>query len=179
MNRTIIQLACLTLGLIFLAGCQSANNPQPPPDLQVQVDVPAVWRPMIDDDIAEAIGSIVRNEFRRQGYTGNVQYLRRGEEPMGGVPVLALYLNQWRLSRTGTAECVLSAKLRTADGETDLGLVESTEFTWLGSSGRVSAVRQLEIADAFEKSASNAIRDLYRRLADTALVPGLSRAVRR
>lgn len=179
MNCAILRLVCISLGLVILAGCQSARKPLPPADLLVQVDVSPRWQPMVDDDIAEAIGSIVRNEFRRQGYAGEVRYLRRGEAPAPGTPLLVLYVNQWRLTRANTAECVLSAKLRTAAGETDLGLVESNEFTWLGSGRRVGGARELEIVDAFEKSAANAIRDLYRRMADTGLVPGVTRERRR
>lgn len=172
----LARLLPVLLALGLLSGCATgpAGKPTPPPDLQVQVNVPPSWRPMLDDDAAETLASLLRAEFRRSGYTGNIVYLRAHETPQDAVPLLTVNLAEWRLSRTGNAECLFNARLRNATGEdTDLGMVTSTDFTSLR--GRVGMGRALELADSLERAALDAMRDLYRLVADTGQVPNLAR----
>lgn len=176
MNASLLRpvLALALLGSV--AGCASTRptTPAPPADLQVQVNVPPTWRPMIDDDAAETLASLLRTEFRRHGYKGHIVYREHRDPIDDSLPLLTVNLAEWRLSRTGNAECLFNARLRNAAGEdTDLGMVASTEFTTLR--GRVGFGRTLEIADALERAARDALRDLHRRVADSGQVPDLVR----
>lgn len=129
---------------------------------------------MIDDDAAETLASILRSEFRRNGYKGNIVYVPHFDQVQETVPTLTVNLAEWRLSRTGNAECLFNARLRTADGQdADLGMVTSMDFTPLR--GRPGIGRAYEVADSLERAAVDAMRDLFRRTADTGQVPNLIR----
>lgn len=177
MNMVIPRLVLAVICTGLAAGCSSParSTPAPPADLQVQVDVPPLWRPIVNDDVAEALAGILRDRFRRAGYQGRILYLAPLDEAAPNRPLLTLALTEWRLSRTGNAECLFTARLRTSAGETDLGMFSSTQFAWVRESGRIGALRAYAVADALEDAAGDAMRDLYRRLADTGQVPGLSR----
>ena len=175
--RAIAWAVALLLG--FLAITVSADAAAPDAkgakvaDLQLQINVPPTWRPFLDDDIADALAGIAADTFKRSGFTGVLDYLEQnGRAPNPDIPLLTLNLIQWRIDRVGNAECTLTAEL-TASRNTkrELGIVTQTQITWIEERGRYG-FRRFEVADALEDAAHGAMRDLYRRVADTGLVRG-------
>lgn len=168
----------LALSLVVVAGlaaCSSAVSSSPARlvDLQVQVDVPPTWRPFVDDNLADALARLLSDNFRRHGYAGYIEHVEPPRAANPDLPLLTLRMMEWRITRTGNAECTFSATLRTSAGETDLGMVSSTEFTWIRERGRFGLARAHETADALEGAATAAMRELYARVARTGQVPGL------
>lgn len=142
-------------------------------DLQLQINVPPTWRPFLDDDIAEALASILTDTFKRRGYAGVIDFIeehRRAPNP--DLPLLTLNLIQWRIDRVGNAECTLTADLAVpGQPKRELGVVTQTQLTWIQERGRYG-FRRFEIADALEDAATDAMRDLFKRVADTGLLRG-------
>ncbi len=167
------------VGAALFAFCSSGRgaDPQPappPPDLPVYVDVPPSWRPFLDDDIAEAFASRVQRVFRQRGYAGRIALVPRRDEPKPAPPLLEIRLLEWRIGRTGNAECTFSATLQTATGQKSLGLIAHTAIFWPSRGGRWGLGRAQESANALDDAAERALRELYQRVAETALIPGLA-----
>ncbi len=156
----------------FSPAAAASKSPPKPADLQVIVDVPPSWRPFLDDDVAEALFYRLKEVFSRRGYKGEIVQLSAGEAGNKATPTLQLGLTEWRLDRTGNAQCMMSANLKTPAGEKNLGLVTGTALFW-PHGNRWSIHRQAETADALEDAADSALRDLYRIVAKTGLIPGL------
>ena len=165
--------------LSFLSGAVAADRPtakkEPaPPALQVQVDVPPAWHPLVEDDVAEALAAILERNFRQSGFDRQIAFLRLADDPQPATPLLTLRLQEWRLGRTQNAECTFTAVLRANGKEYDLGLFTGTRLTWVSQSGRWGFGRAHEVADALESAAREAMRDLYRKVAATHAVPDLA-----
>jgi len=143
-------------------------------DLQVTIDVPPTWRPFLDDDIADALSNRLISTFQNRGYTGRVEQLRSGDTAAPDVPQLTIRLIEWRIGRSGNADCTLSADVRTAAGSKDLGIITSSAIFWPHSSGHWGLNRSYDTANALEDAAESAMRDLYARLAKAGVVPGLT-----
>lgn len=143
-------------------------------DLQLQVNVPPAWRPFLDDDIAEALAGIATDTFKRRGYTGVIDFIEEGRRvPNPDLPLLTLNLMQWRIDRTGNAECTLTADLSVpGKPKRNLGVVTQTQITWIQERGRYG-FRRFEVANALEDAATDAMRELFQRVADADLVPGI------
>ncbi|MBA4136351.1 MAG: hypothetical protein C0518_03430 [Opitutus sp.] len=164
----------LVFGLVIPSFAADRAEASKRADLQLRVDVPPSWRPFLDDDIADALARVVQERFRRQGYQGVIAYIEEGRgAPNPDLPLLTIRLHEWRITRSSFAECTLSSLLRTGGQDIDLGLVTNTEMTWIRDRGRFGLAHAHETADAFEDAASGAMRDLYRRIAETGKVPGL------
>jgi hypothetical protein len=182
MKALLNALARPALAVALLCGwCAApAARAQPPAakvaDLQLVIDVPPSWRPLLDDDIADALARVLQDNFRRRGYAGVIDYIdsRERRAPNPDLPLLTVRLHEWRISRTGFAECTLASALRVGGEETELGLSTGQQMTWIRERGRFGLAAMHETADAFEDAASGAMRDLYRRVADTGKVPGLT-----
>jgi len=174
--RGLAVAAVLSLGLFAAASARAAASEAKGAkvaDLQLQINVPPTWRPFLDDDIAQALANILTDTFKRRGYAGVIDYLEADcRAPNPDLPLLTLNLMQWRIDRVGNAECTLTAELA-APGrpKRDLGIVTQTQITWIQERGRYG-FRHFEIADALEDTASEAMRDLFKRVADTGLVRG-------
>lgn len=159
--------------LVTLAPAADTTKPAPKPaDLQVIVDVPPTWRPFLEDDIAEVLFYRLKDVFRQRGYQGTVEQLTDRDPGTKDAPVLRLYLTEWRVDRTGNAQCTLSAALKTAAGEKNLGLASGTAIFW-PRGDRWGMHRQMETADALEDAAENALRELYDAVAKSGLVAGI------
>jgi hypothetical protein len=174
-TRALLLLPFLFAGLA-LAGCSTTSRVEPtePPALQVQINLPPRWHPLVEDDVAETLISLVHSEFRRVGFNGRIGRVPSFESPADGVPLLILNVAEWRLSRSGNAECLLNARFRTAEGEdVPLGMVSHSEFTALR--GRSGLGRPFELADALEDAARGAIRELQRRLTESGQFPAMAR----
>ncbi len=161
--------------LVSLAPAADAKKPAPKPaDLKVIVDVPPTWRPFLEDDIAEAIFYRLKNVFRQRGYKGEVQQLTTFDAETKDVPTLRLNLTEWRVDRTGNAQCTLTASIKTAAGEKNLGLATGTALFW-PQGDRWSVSRQLDTADALDDAANSAMRELYDAVAKTGLIAGIEK----
>ncbi len=160
--------------LITLAPAADVKKPTAKPaDLQVIVDVPPSWRPFLDDDIAEALFYRLKDVFGRRGYKGEIAQLTTFDVEAKDAPVLRLNLTEWRVDRTGNAQCTLTASLKTPAGEKNLGLAAGTALFW-PQGNRWSISRQMETADALEDAAENALREVYDAVAKSGLVAGIA-----
>ena len=136
------------------------------PALQAFVSVPPTFRPMLDDDIARALAYRMEETFRRQGYQGTVGFAAHPGDIKASIPVLELTLTEWRLDLTGNVQCTFSAKLTKGKAETGLGLFMGTGIHWTHTRDR------WRLAGAYEDSANDAMKDLYRKIATDKLLPG-------
>jgi hypothetical protein len=141
------------------------------PQLQLTVHVPTHWRPFLADDLAEAFASRVADVLRRQGFTSEVEFVSSGESDQSMPPVLALRLINWRISRTGNAECTFSAAILAGGKEESLGVFENTHPAWNSGIGRRG------MAETLGDAADGALRDLAAKLAQSGSVPGFPAAV--
>lgn len=137
------------------------------PQLQLTLDVPPHWRPFLSDDLADAFASRVTDVFRRQGFTGEMEFVPAGE-PDRNAPVLAIRLINWRIGRTDNAECTFAAAVRSGGREENLGVFENTPLTWASGLGPGG------LANALGDAADGALRDLARQLARNGTVSGFA-----
>lgn len=149
-----------------------AADPNEPVALQVRVDVPPTWRPFLDDDISEAFASRVADSFRQRGFDGRIRTIAQRDEPVPELPLLQVQLTEWRIDRLGHARCTFSASLRSADGQRDLGIFTDSSLFSVSSGGRWHLSRVFDQANALEDAADNALRDLYRSVVKSRLLPG-------
>lgn len=176
MTRTIFRCFFALLCCGLFAGCASAGSDRKPlaADLQVQVVVPPTWRPIHDDDTAEAFALLLIREFRSHGYRGRIVHREHPGAVDDASPLLTVSLAQWRIGRLGDPECLFNARLLNSAGENiDLGMFVSSGFTSLRA--RPGYGRPLEMAYALEHAARDAVRDLFRRVAESGQVPNLIR----
>ena len=169
-----LALALATTALSGATLPATANTPAiQTADLQVAIDVPPTWRPFLDDDIAEALAGRLISLFQKRGYPGRMVQLKAGTTATNGVPQITIRLVEWRIGRSGQADCTFSASIRSAAGEKDLGLISSSAIFWPHSSGHWGLNRSYDTDNALEDAADSAMRDLYGRLVKTGLIPSL------
>ena len=120
-----------------------------------------------DDYIAEAFGYRVITSLHEQGLRGRMQYVDFPDDRVAAIPALDILLQEWRVDRTGSVDCVFLATLRTPNGTRNLGLFSGTSLMmW---SRRDWFAR----ADGFEDAARDALYNLGERIMNTGLVPDL------
>lgn len=174
LRSSVFAAATLLAAVPALLRAEAAKAPPPPPALQVTVNVPPQWRPFLEDDVAEAFADQVRTAFHRFGLKGEITYLGRTDtKPDPKIPHLEISLFEWRIGRSGNAECTFTSVLTAPAGRKDFGIASGTAFFWPTSSGHWS-LRRMEAADALENAAGRALRDLYGRITETGLVPGMA-----
>lgn len=172
MTHTTLRHLCLAtlLPLGVLALSARAGEPKPAaaekPVLQVFVSVPPTFRPMLDDDIARTLAYRLEDTFNRQGYQGITDYAAQPADIKATEPVLELTLVEWRVDLSKNVQCTFSAKVTDGAKETNLGIFAGTGITWTHIRDR------WRLATAFEDSANDALKDLYRRIAEQKLLPG-------
>lgn len=165
-----MQRLMLSLGLLLAVSLPMAAQPAAPttPDLQVEVIQPPSIDPLHEDDITRFFVDSVRETFRRRGYTGRIDELYFRDEPRDGAALLTIRLTQWRRNRTGGVDCTFSASIRPPFGqEQSLGVFTGTE------SG-LSITNRWHLAEAFRDSAARAAEELWRRLAEKNILPGVA-----
>jgi len=135
--------------------------------LQLTVAVPPHWRRFLADDLADAFASRVMDVFRRQGFTGEMEFVSAGE-PHREQPALAIRLIHWRLGRSDNGECTFTATLNSGGSEEPLGTFENSTRAWIRGTNRWG------LADALGAAADAALRDLARQLARNGTVPGFA-----
>lgn len=167
MKRILFLLSALYL-LPLAATAATAVPAEKMPDLQLAVDVPILVDPLYEDDVIDIFESSLRTAFRRRGYEGRIENLNWTETPRDNVPLLKVRLMRWQRTRTGGVECTFSAAIRPPGGEEQpLGLITQTDLG-LGISSRFT------LAEAFRDSAETASEQLYRRIAELNVVPGIT-----
>lgn len=166
--RPLSLLSLAFIGVCALLASPLAAKPAAAeePALQAFVSVPPTFRPMLDDDIARALAYRMEETFRRQGYQGTVGFAAHPGDIKASIPVLELTLTEWRLDMTGNVQCTFSAKLTQGKAETNLGLFMGTGIHWTHTRDR------WRLAGAYEDSANDAMKDLYRKIATDKLLPG-------
>jgi hypothetical protein len=152
-----------------LPAAEEKSPPSKPGTLQVQINIPPTWRPLLEDDVAEAFASYIFDEFRRQGYRGEIKEVRSYEEPSPGCWLLSINLTEWRMNHLGNIDCTFTANIQSERASRHLGIFSGMSFRFMSGPGRFG------LADAFGDAAEDAIRQLYESLARTELVPGLRR----
>jgi hypothetical protein len=173
-HPTMNILRSLSCGSLLLLGTLTAfatpavakSKVTEEPAFQVFISVPPTFRPMLDDDIARSLAYRMEETFRRQGYKGTVGFAAHPSDIKDTLPVLELVLTEWRLDMTGNVQCTFSAKLTLGKTETNLGLFAGTGISWTHSRDR------WRVATAYEDSANDAMKDLYRKIATDKLLPG-------
>ena len=158
---------CVSLTAAAVPTDKKPSPPSKPGTLQVQINIPPTWRPMFEDRVTEAFASYIFDEFRRQGYKGEITEVRWYDEPSPGCCLLAINLTEWRMNHSGNIDCTFTANVQTERASRHLGVFSGMSFRWMSGPGRFG------LSDAFEDAAEDAIRQLYDSLARTELVPGL------
>ena len=172
-----LRMTAMLVALTMAGSCSLTASDQPPLlktiDLQVSIDVPPTWRPFLDEDITDALCLRLIATFRKRGYAGRIEHRLFDRAPAKDVPQLEIRLVEWRIGRSGTADCTLSASVRTSAGERALGVITSSASFLPHASGHWGLNRPYETAGALEDSAEHALRELYTRLLKADVIPGL------
>ena len=168
---TVAMVAALSVSVPRARAAEKETTTKPAkaeqPQLQLTVDVPSHWRPFLSNDLAEAFASRLADVFRRSGYPGDIQFLDQ-DTPNPEVPVLAVRVINWRIGRTESAECSLTATFNQDGHQHALGAFEHTSLAWHNHSSRLGR------ADALGDVADAALRDLSAKLDQAGLLQGLT-----
>jgi hypothetical protein len=158
---------CGAIAIVLPANAAKERTPPwPAGTLQVQVNIPPSWQPIFEDRITDAFVSHVSDVFHRQGYQGDIKEVRWFEEPSPGCCLLTINLVEWRMNHLGNIDCTFTASLQTEKAVRQLGVFSGMAFRWMNLPGRFG------LADTFSDAAEEALRDLYRALVKTDLLPG-------
>lgn len=161
---------CVSIAAAAAPADKQPSPPSKPGTLQVQINIPPTWRPMLEDQVTEAFASYIFEVFRREGYKGDMAEVRWYEEPSSGCCLLTINLTEWRMNHIGNIDCTFTANVQTERASRHLGVFSGMSFRWMSGPGRFG------LADAFEDAAEDAVRQLYDSLARTELVPGLRKS---
>lgn len=134
-----------------------------PADLLVSINIPSLigdtWR---HDDVSEVFLSRLFEAFRAQGYAGKIEH-DNDAKPAGDQRMIEFHVMEWRVDRVGMITCTFTASVA-REGTKPVRLGVFTTSTMRGGTGRIAS------ANAFEESAKDALRDLYRRLQKEGLL---------
>lgn len=137
-----------------------ANN------LQVVMTIPPSWHPMLEDRIDDAFVSHLADIFRQEGFQGNLVDVRSPDQPNPNYPVLNINLLEWRMDPTGNIQSTFGASLQSPQGVQQLGTFNGMAIRWMQGPGRFG------LADSYGAAVDDALRQLYRSISRTRLVPG-------
>lgn len=177
-SRILSPLLVLTLASLALTSCSNiptnsgstvitdkpvagANN------LQVVVVIPPSWHPMLEDRVDDAFVSHLADIFEQEGFRGNVVDVRQPDQPNPNFPVLTINLIDWRMNVGANVDCDFGATLQAQNTQRQLGMFNGLAMRWMEGPGRFG------LADSFGDAADDALRQLYRAMARTQLVPGV------
>jgi hypothetical protein len=155
-------------GLIAAAGfaastfAADAATRAAPAALQVRVEVPFVFNPLYDDDIADTLFWHVKRSLGVQEKSLAVEQIRNDDKVDAARPLLTITLLHWRATRMGDIECRFTAEYRTADGTKSLGLFEGTTSALMRSRAFVGR--------DYERAAEDAGRQLGQALRERQLI---------
>jgi hypothetical protein len=169
-HRSWFSVICGLLTAVTAAGANQPSKPLPAGTLQVQINIPPSWQPLFEDRVTDAFVSHVSSIFHDQGYKGDIVEVRSFDEPSPGCCLLKINLVEWRMDHSGNIDCTFTASVQTDHALRDLGVFSGIAFRWMNLPGRFG------LADTFGDAADEALRDLYRSLARTELIPGVRKA---
>jgi hypothetical protein len=177
--RALVLFSPLALFMVALSSCANtgtsgstsitdapvvgANN------LQVVMTIPPSWYPMLEDRIDDAFVSHMADVFRQEGFQGNLVDVRPPDQPNPAYPVLSINLVDWRMDHTGSVQCDFGAALQTQTGRVHLGTFNGMAIRWMAGPGRFG------LADTYGNAVDDALRQLYRSIAQTQMMPGTIR----
>lgn len=135
-----------------------------PVDLYLSVKIPSLMGDTIrHDDTAEIFISRVFESFRAAGYKGRMDD-DDFAKPTGDQRLLEFNIMEWRPDRTGMITCTFTASV-TRENEKPVRLgVFTTSSMRLGGGPLASS-------NAYEDSAKDALRDVYKKLVKDNLLP--------
>ena len=155
------------LGIMLIgAGCATTRS-EAPVALLVEVLSPPTPDPLHEDDINRFMVDSVRSTFRERGFQGRIEERFRSDAAPSEVPLLTIRLTQWRRTPTGGVDCTFAASIRTAHGvEQPLGQFTATELA-------TTITNRWTLAEAFRDTAERAAEDLWKRLSELQVLPGV------
>lgn len=155
-------LGLLAAGFAASTFAAGAVNKTDPAALQVRVQVPFVFNPLHDDDIADTLFWHVKRSLGVEEKSLAVEQVRDDDKVDATRPLLTITLLQWRSTRLGDIECRFTAEYRTADGTKSLGLFEGTTSALMRSSAFIGR--------DYERAAEDAGRRLGQALRERQLI---------
>jgi hypothetical protein len=163
--RTLAVALATLLASAAFGAVDGRKAPDTGPTILVDVRVPIMWRPLLEDDIEKAFSERLELVFRDRGFTGRLRVIDDAErkQPRANLNILTLHLLEWRVDRLGSVQCRFTAVVRTATGEKELGTFAAT--SWLMDRSRWS------LRGAMDDVARNALTDLYDKLLRSDLLP--------
>lgn len=174
--KTLASVIIALLGACVLTSCasngtsRSARNNDRPVRLQIVVEVPPTMNILREEEVEDAFAYRVITALREQGLRGRMRFIEWGDQPEPNVPVLAIFLHEWRVDRIGNVDCTFNATLQTPNGTRNLGLFSGTSLMmW---SRRDWFAR----AEGFESAARDALGNLGPRILQSGLMPDWPRA---
>jgi hypothetical protein len=167
MKTRLLLLALLAAGPVLWADAAGPaginyNSTQP---LVVTIEPPASPQQLWSDHVARILADYIEFGFDEAGYRGQLTYLGRSSARPAALPRLDIHLRDWHESVPGTVDCTFTARLITATGIHDLGVVSGTAIdvsAWFDPQTR---------AEGIQSSAKMAARWLYRTLVTEKLLP--------
>lgn len=135
--------------------------------LQVNVTIPPTPSPTAQDRVGETFVDEMADVFRNLGFAGKVERLDDLDKPKAGAPLLTINLTDWSKDHGGNVNCRFSASIESGGTKRSLGSFDGMTPGLTVGPGRFGASR------AFDDAAATALRELFKTLAKTDLVPGL------
>lgn len=156
--------AAIAACLVVLPTSAREKKPAEPVDLYLSVKVPSLIGDLIrHDEVADIFVSRVFESFRASGYKGRMDD-DDSAKPTGAQRLIEFNILEWRPDHVGNITCTFTASLvRENEKPVRLG-VFTTSSMRLGSGS-------LGASSAYEDSAKDALRDLYRKLEKDRLLP--------
>lgn len=176
MNPIVFRSLSVAALLLGLAACSTApvptatitNGPVSGPDaLQVEVNLPPSWRPMLEDRVTDAFVSELTDQFDQRGFHGRIGQLYPTDQPAAGTPLLTIDLFEWRMDFTGNINCTFGATVQNNGVTRRLGTFSGMSLRWMSGPGRFG------LADSYDQAARDALGQLYDAIARSQLVPGI------
>lgn len=155
--RLLHMVLAAALAAFALTAHAASKKDTAPADLYVSITIPSLigdtWR---HDDVAEVFMGRVFESFRAAGYKGKIVQ-DNDAKPKGDQRRLELYVMEWRNDRVGGITCTFTAELE-REGVKAVRLGVFTTSSLRNGGGSIAS------ANAFEDSAEDALRDLYKKL---------------
>jgi hypothetical protein len=169
--KTVLYLVLGLLGACVLTSCAStdaARDPRGsgrPVRLQLVVEVPPTMNILREEEVEDAFAYRFATALREQGLRGRIRFVETGEKPDPTVPVLSIFLHEWRVDRIGSVDCTFNATLTSPNGTRNLGIFSGTSLMmW---SRRDWFAR----SEGFESAARDALSNLGQRILQSGLMP--------
>jgi hypothetical protein len=155
--------AAALLALRAFAGELSDNTR---PALKVQVNIPP--HILAHERLPEYLAASISDALVQQGFVLPVVPLRTVEDAGKAPILLTIDVADWRMTKEGDVACSFAARIRTPNGERELGVFSDTRW--------VPGVIYPNSSRAYFPARADAIRALGRELENSGLLPELAQA---